>query len=43
MREETDKKDAILSRVERLEEQNRRLKRGALACLVIAASITLFN
>jgi hypothetical protein len=47
MREETDNKDAIVSRVrrmeERLEAQNRRLKRGALACLVIVASLGLMG
>jgi hypothetical protein len=33
--------DSISSRIERLEQQNRRLKRGALACLLLFAGIGL--
>jgi hypothetical protein len=33
----------ILSRIERLEQQNRRLKRGALACLLAVASLGLMG
>ena len=36
-------KDLIVSRIERLEEQNRRLKRGALLCLVVIASVGLMG
>jgi hypothetical protein len=43
MSEATHEKDLIVSRIERLEEQNRRLKRGALACLVAIASIGLMG
>jgi hypothetical protein len=38
MIEETHENSLIVSRIERLEEQNRRLKRGALACLVVIVS-----
>ena len=41
MNEATPEKDPILLRIERLELQNRRLKRGALACLVAIASVGL--
>ena len=43
MSETTHEKDLIVSRIERLEEQNRRLKRGALACLVAIASFGLMG
>jgi hypothetical protein len=43
MSETTDENDLIVSRIERLEEQNRRLKRGALACLVAIASFGLMG
>jgi hypothetical protein len=43
MSEATHEKDLIVSRIERLEEQNRRLKRGALACLVAIASFGLMG
>jgi hypothetical protein len=36
-------KDAIISRLERLETQNRRLKRGALTCLAALVSIGLMG
>ena len=39
MGEETHDNCLIVSRIERLEEQNRRLKRGALAGLVVIASL----
>ena len=39
----TQEKDLIVSRIERLEEQNRKLKRGTLVCLVIIASIGLMG
>jgi hypothetical protein len=35
--------DPILSRIKRLEDQNRRLKRGALACLLAIASFGLMG
>jgi hypothetical protein len=37
----TEEKDPILARIEKLERQNRRLKQGALICLVAIASITV--
>ncbi|HKQ86892.1 MAG TPA: hypothetical protein VJS43_08990 [Candidatus Acidoferrales bacterium] len=37
----TDEKNAILARIEKLERQNRRLKQGALACVIVVASIAL--
>jgi hypothetical protein len=43
MSETTDKKDPILIRIERLERQNSRLKRGALACLVAIMSVGLMG
>jgi hypothetical protein len=43
MRKTTDKKDPILARIERLERQNSRLKRGALACLVAIMSVGLMG
>jgi hypothetical protein len=43
MSEAIYEKDPVLSRIERLEEQNRRLKRGALACLVAIASFGLMG
>lgn len=43
MSEAIREKDPILSRLEKLEEQNRRLKRGALACLVAVASFGLMG
>lgn len=43
MNEATLEKDSIVSRIQRLEEQNRRLKRGAMACLVAIASIGLMG
>lgn len=43
MSETTDKKDPILARIERLERQNSRLKRGALACLVAIMSVGLMG
>jgi hypothetical protein len=39
MSEEVHGNSAILCRIERLERQNRRLKRGALACFVFLASL----
>jgi hypothetical protein len=39
----TQEKDLILSRIERLEKQNRRLKSGALVCLVAIASVGLMG
>ena len=39
MRAEIQANRLILSRIERLERQNRRLKRGAAACLVFMASL----
>jgi len=41
--QEATQHDAILARVERLEKENRRLKHGALACLVAIASIGLMG
>ncbi len=41
MNEATPEKDPILVRIERLELQNRILKRGALACLVAITSVGL--
>src|SRR5579862_1021898 len=41
MNESTPEKDPILIRIERLELQNRILKRGALACLVAITSVGL--
>jgi hypothetical protein len=38
---ETRKLDVLLSRVERLERENRRLKQGALACVLLIASVGL--
>jgi hypothetical protein len=32
---------AILSRLEKLEKESRRLKRGGIACLLIAACVAL--
>jgi len=43
MSETTDKKDPILTRIERLERQNSRWKRGSLACLVAIMSIGLMG
>jgi hypothetical protein len=43
MSKTTQERDLIVSRIERLEEQNRRLKRGALVCLVAIASIGLMG
>ena len=43
MSETTDNKDPILIRIERLERQNSRWKRGALACLVAIMSIGLMG
>jgi hypothetical protein len=43
MSEANHEMDPIVSRIERLEEQNRRLKRGALACLVAIASFGLMG
>ncbi len=43
MSEAFREKDPILSRIERLEAQNRMLKRGALACLVAVASLGLMG
>src|ERR1700688_3589416 len=43
MSKATDVRDPILSRIERLETKNRRLKRGALACLVAGASCGLMG
>jgi hypothetical protein len=43
MSETIREKDPLLSRIERLEEQNRRWKRGALACLIAIASIGLMG
>jgi hypothetical protein len=43
MTDETHEKDLIVSRIERLEKQNRRLKRGALACLVAIASFGMMG
>lgn len=37
----SEQKDPILSRLEKLEEQNRRWKRGALVCVVALASLGL--
>jgi hypothetical protein len=36
-------KEAILSRIERLEAQNRRLKKGAMVCLVAVAGVGLMG
>jgi len=36
-------KDSIESRLERLETQNRRLKRGALACLIVISSFVFMG
>lgn len=43
MSEVIPEKDAILSRLEQLESQNRRLKRGALACLVAISSFVFMG
>jgi len=43
MSETTHEKNLIVSRIERLEEQNRRLKRGALACVVVFVSLGLMG
>lgn len=43
MSKTTQDKDPIVSRIERLEAQNRRLKRGALVCLVAIASFGLMG
>jgi hypothetical protein len=43
MSEVTHEKDLMLSRIERLEVENRRLKRGALACLVAITSFGLMG
>jgi hypothetical protein len=43
MSQATDEKDPILIRIERLERQNSRLKRGALACLVAIMSVGLMG
>ena len=43
MSEATHEKDLIVSRIERLEKQNRTLKRGALACFVAIASFALMG
>jgi|SRR5215471_18809590 len=43
MSEVTREDNLIVSRIERLEEQNRRLKRGALACLVVFLSLGLMG
>lgn len=43
MSESTHERDQIVSRIERLEKQNSRLKRGALACLVAIASLGLMG
>jgi hypothetical protein len=43
MSQATHEKDLIVSRIERLEGQNRRLKRGALACLVAIVSLGLMG
>ena len=43
MSEETHDNCLIVSRIERLEEQNRRLKRGALAGFVVIASLGLMG
>jgi len=37
----TEEKNAILARIEKLERQNRRLKRGALVCVIALASIAV--
>jgi hypothetical protein len=43
MSEATHEKDLIVTRIELLEQENRRLKRGALICLVAVASIGLMG
>jgi hypothetical protein len=43
MNEAISEKDLILSRIERLEGQNRILKRGGLVCLVVIGSIGLMG
>jgi hypothetical protein len=39
----THEQDVLVSRIERLEEQNRRLKRGGVVCLLAIASIGLMG
>lgn len=43
MSEANHEKDPLLSRIERLEKQNRRWQRGALACFVAVASFGLMG